>query len=41
MSVSQFCDILAGVAVSEGGEWLVEVILRRVEGGLRRERDGR
>ncbi len=37
MSVSHFCDILA---VPEGGEWLVEVMKRRVEEGLRRVRNG-
>lgn len=43
MSVSHFCDLLAGIAIEKGGEWLQGCMRRRVEEGLRRarERDGR
>ena len=38
MSVSHFMDLLATIAMDEGGEWLRECLDKRVEEGLVRVR---
>ena len=41
MSVSHFCDLLAGLVVEEGGEWLRRCMEQRLREGLRRARSRR
>ncbi len=39
LSRSHLCDLILGIAVEEGGEWLRSAINKRVKQALNRKRD--
>lgn len=39
LSRAHLCDLILGIAVDEGGSWLVECIGRRVKAALQRRRE--